>query len=80
MANHFKAISCEFEPLQAGEIPVTRDRHLLILLPYQVVKKPKSMVKEDIFPALFIKFPDLFAVPLCSICNTITRTKIWPLI
>ena len=73
LAEHFNAISREFQPLQASEIPVTKDRRLPTLLPYQVAgrirafRKPKSMVKGDIFPALFIKLPDLLAIPLCSI-------------
>ena len=37
------------------------------------------MVAGDVFPALFDKFSDLFAIPLCSIYNCITFTKVWPL-
>ena len=41
-------------------------------------KKPKLMVRGDIFPALFNKFGDFLALPLCSIYNEITDTKVWP--
>ena len=86
MAVHFNTISREFQPLEASEIPITRDRRLPILLPYQVAgrirafRKPKSMVLGDIFPALFSKYPEFLAIPLCSIYNAITSTRIWPVI
>ena len=35
------------------------------------------MVKGDVFPDLVTKFADFFAVPLCSIYNRITSTKVW---
>ena len=53
------------------QIPITKNRTLTHLVPYQVAgrirafKKPKSMVQGDIFPALFIRFGDLLAIPLC---------------
>ena len=84
LALHFNAISLEFDPLEPHQIPVTRGRSLPILEPYQVAgrirafKKPKSMVKGDIFPDLFSKFSDFLAVPLCSIYNCIAQTRIWP--
>ena len=84
LAEHFNRISAECEPLQRHEIPVTKPRRLPVLLPYQVAgrirafKKPKSMVRGDIFPALMTRFGDLLAIPLCEIYNTITATKIWP--
>ena len=36
------------------------------------------MVRGDIFPALMSKFGDFLAVPLCSIYNAITTTRVWP--
>ena len=36
------------------------------------------MVRGDIFPDLVTKFADLLAVPLTSIYNEITATKIGP--
>ena len=77
LVEHFNAISSEFQ------IPVTNTKTLPTLLPYQVAgrirafKKPKSMVRGDIFPALFAKFGDLLAIPLCEIYNTITLTRVW---
>ena len=44
------------------------------------MKKPKSMVRGDIFPDLVTEFADLLAIPLTSIYNeisTTTTTKIW---
>ena len=38
------------------------------------------MVKGDIFPALFSKFGDFLALPLSSIYNEITVTRVWPVI
>ena len=86
LAEHFNAISSEFEPLEAHQIPTTRWKRLPLLEPYQVVgriqafRKLKSMVRGDIFPALVSKYGDLLAVPLCSIYNEITTTRVWPLL
>ena len=69
LAEHFNAISREFNPLQMHEIPVTRDRILPVLQPFQVggriraFRKLKSMILGDIFPALFDKYSDLLAIP-----------------
>ena len=38
------------------------------------------MVRGDIFPALVSRYGDFLAVPLCSIFNAITKTRIWPLV
>ena len=57
-----------------------------MLEPFQVAgrirafRKPKSMVNGDIFPALFTRYGDLLAIPLCSIFNAITATRVWPLV
>ena len=70
LARHFNKISSEFSPLEPSDIPVTKNRRLPSLLPYQVAgrikafKKPKSMVQGDIFPALVTKFVDLLAIPV----------------
>ena len=70
---HSNAISSEFDPLEPHQIPVTKPRGLPVLEPYQVAgriqafRKPKSMVRGDIFPSLFTKFGNLLAIPLCSI-------------
>ena len=73
LATYFNRISAEFQPLEPSDIPRTHDRDLPVLLPYQVegrikaFKKPKSMVKGDIFPALFDKFATLLTIPLTDI-------------
>ena len=65
-------------------MPRTTGRALPVLRPYQVAgrirafKKPKSMVKGDIFPALVHKYAVLLAIPLADIFNEVTRTSIWP--
>ena len=84
LAAHFNSISSEFEPLEPHQIPTTKPRALPRLEPFQVAgrirafRKPKSMVRGDIFPSLFSKFGDLLAIPLCSIFNEITTTRVWP--
>ena len=73
LAQHFNAISSEFEPLEPHQIAVTHPCRLPVLQPYEVAgrikafRKPKSMVRGDIFPALFIRFGDLLVAPLCDI-------------
>ena len=85
LAEHFNAISNEFVPLDfARDLPVTHSVPLPVLATHEVAmrlkrfRKPKSMVRGDIFPDLVTKFADLLAVPLTSIYNEITATKIWP--
>ena len=84
LAGYFNRISSEFQPLEPRDIPRTYARSLPVLHPYQVegrikaFKKPKSMVRGDIFPALMDKFATLLAVPLTEIFNEITRTSVWP--
>ena len=86
LAAHFNAISNEFSPLEASQIPVTKGRTLPMLAPHETAghirafKKPKSMVKGEIFPQLFPKFGDLLAIPLSEIFNLITVTRIWPFV
>ena len=84
LAKHFNAISNEFEPLEPHQIPCTKERRLPTLEPFQVAgrikafKKPKSMVKGDIFPKLMTIFCDLLAIPLSDIYNQISRSFVWP--
>ena len=48
LAGHFNKISSEFSPLEAGDIPYTKDRELPMLEPFQVAghlrafRKPPS--------------------------------------
>ena len=85
MAVYFTKVSNEFLPLQPDEIPVTYDKELPFLELHEVAsriryfKKPKSMVRGDVFPSLMTKYSDFFAIPLRSIYNQITSSKIWPL-
>ena len=41
-------------------------------------RKPKSMVKGDVFPAVITKYCDFFAIPLSDIYNEIASTGTWP--
>ena len=41
-------------------------------------RKPKSMVKGDIFPSTVTKFADFLAIPLTSIYNEVAETLVWP--
>ena len=85
LADFFNRISAEFRGLDADDIPVTRSASLPKLDLHQVAgrirrfRKPRSMVKGDVFPDLVTKYADFFAIPLCSIYNKITTSKKWPL-
>ena len=85
MAGHFNAISREFSPLEPGDIPSTFSAPLPLLAVHEVAarirhfRKPKSMVRGDIFPKLMTRFSDFLAVPLTRIYNTIT-SSVWPVI
>ena len=85
-AQYFNHISCEFQPLEPSDIPLTRHRALPVLLPYQVegriraFKKPKSMVKGDLFLVLMDHYAKLLAIPPTVIYNEITRSQVLPLI
>ena len=74
LAGFFNRISAEFQPLEPSDIPRTHHRALPVLKPYHAFKKPKSMVKGDIFPVLFDKFATLLAIPLTEIYNENSRT------
>ena len=85
LAVHFNSISNEFSPLDHHtDIPYTYNKDLPILTVPEVAirlrkfKKPRSMVRGDIFPDLVTKFADFLAVPLTDIFNEITRTSTWP--
>ena len=84
LASHFNEISHEFSPLEPCQVPRTFSEPLPVLQCFQVAgrirafRKPKSMVKGDLFPELMTLFSDFLAIPLTDIYNTISRTKIWP--
>ena len=85
LAVHFNAISNEFRPLNWNtDIPTTKSVPLPVLQVHEVAarlpkfKKPRSMVRGDIFPDLVTKHADLLAVPLTAIYNDISATLTWP--
>ena len=84
LAEHFNAISDEFDPLEPGDIPVTRDTPVKTLQPFQVAgrlrafRKPKSMVLGGLFPKLVTKCADFLALPLTDIYNEVAATSVWP--
>ena len=84
LAEYFKKVSCEFEPLGPDQIACTRDKELPVLHEYEVAsrirrfRKPRSTVPGDIFPKLVTQFADFLAIPLADIYNCITSTRRWP--
>ena len=86
LADHFNGISQEFDGLDPASLPVTYSSPVQILSRGEVAsrlrkfKKPKSMVKHDIFPSLVSDAADYLSGPLTFIYNTITATTTWPLL
>ena len=84
LAAHFNAISSEFHGLREEDIPVALDLDLPQITEEQVakrlrdIKKPKTTVAGDIFPALINRASHLLAVPLANIFNKITSEGDWP--
>ena len=84
VADHFIGISCEFNGISPEEIPTTYSAPIPLLRAEQVEKrlkifrKPKSLVKPDIFPSLINMAAPFLAGPLCHIYNTMTMLKRWP--
>ena len=85
LADHFNGISSEFDGLDPTQIPQTFSSPIQMITREAVTrrlisfKKPKSMVKHDIFPALVGDAAGYLAGPLTHIYNTITTTSTWPL-
>ena len=86
LAEYFNRISQEFTALEPKDIPVTYDKVLPLLEPWEVAarikkfRKPKSMVEGDIFPKLMTLFADQLALLLTDIYNGITVTAVWPVV
>ena len=84
LADHFNSISCEFDGLSADDVPISHSFSLPVLSREDVrkrlvsIRKPKSTVKGDLFPALVSKVADLLSEPLTEIYNCITATSEWP--
>ena len=85
LAVHFNGISCEFDGLDPEAVPHTYSSPVQVLSRETVasrlvkIKKPKSMVKHDIFPALIKDSAYALAGPLTHIFNTITYTSTRPI-
>ena len=85
LADHFNGLSSEFEGLDPDAVPTTYSAPVQILTESDVsnrlrkIRKPKSMVKHDVFPALVGPAAAYLAGPLTCIYNTITTTGVWPL-
>ena len=85
LADHFNGISSEFDGLDPSDIPVTYSAPLVPLTVDQVtarlktIRKPKSMVKHDIFPCLVSGAAAAIAIPLTAIYNNMLATRTWPL-
>ena len=85
LADHFNGISSEFAGLDPGDVPTTYSSPITPITWEQLVarlkafKKPKSMVKHDIFPALVNAAAPFLATPLCHIYNTMIAHETWPM-
>ena len=84
LADHFNAISGEFDGLSANDLPGARSFTLPVLSRENVekrlisIRKPKSTVQGDIFPALVNRAAPALSLPLTDIYNSITATSEWP--
>ena len=84
LADHFSAISNEFQGIPEEAVPLPGPNSIGMLSPNEVVKKlrefkkPKSMVVGDIFPAIVNRAAISLAMPLTHLYNCITLTQEWP--
>ena len=84
LADHFNGISLEFDGLDQSAVLATYSSPVRLLSVADVeqrlhkLKKPKSMVKHDIFPSL-VNAPYLAGL-LTHIYNTILTTESWPML
>ena len=78
LADHFNAISSEFDSLNAEEIPQSHSFSVPVLSVEDVrkrlvsIRKPKSTVKGDLFPSLINRAAPVLSVPWANIYNCIT--------
>ena len=85
LADHFNGISSEFSGLDPADVPSTFSSPIPLITHAQLVtrlrsfKKPKSMVKHDIFPVLVNEAAPYLAGPLCHVYNTMISTSTWPM-
>ena len=86
LADHFNGISLEFDGLDQSSIPTTYSSQVRLLSEAEVeqrlrkFRKPKSMVKHDIFPSLVNAAAPYLAGPLTHIYNSISTTETWPML
>ena len=86
LADHFNAISNEFEPIDMNNIPSTYSTPLHRISAEEIssrlrtFKKPRSMVPGDIFPQLVAHYSIFLAEPLEKIYNGVITTYHWPLV
>ena len=84
LADHFNAISSEFQGLIPDQVPEADPGFLPYLSILDVAgrlskfRKPKSTVKGDIFPCLVNRSAPLLAIPLTHIFNCISINHEWP--
>ena len=84
LADHFNSVSQEFTGLDKDLVPDPGGPPLPPLTLDEVAKmlrsfrKPKSMVKGDVFPCLVSPLADCLAEPLTNIYNCMSETQEWP--
>ena len=84
LATHFGKISNEFNGIEDDRIPTSYDSPIRPLsvsdveLQLRRTRKPKSMVRGDIFPSLVNRVASHIAPALTSIYNSISSTLEWP--
>ena len=84
LAEHFSTIGGPQAPLKQEDVPTSYDKPPPVLDPYTVMqklkamKKPKSTVRGDIFPALVNQAAGALAFPLANIYNGISQGGNWP--
>ena len=82
-------IALFFNGITSGYVPLP-ERNSIPKLPHQTIekfeiasriktfKKPRSMIKGDLFPDLVTKYADILAIPMSDIINTSIASKTWP--
>lgn len=85
LAEHFNAISSKFDGLDRtgiswgnDNVPLPRLTQDQIATRLKILKKPRGVVRGDIFPTLVTKHSGALASPLTHIFNTISETGQWP--